>query len=154
MTLRLDYVAHAPAGMKALGGVHVYIAGCGLPKQLVDLVYLRASQINGCTYCIEMRTRELLAAGVSIEKLMLLSSWQETGSWFSVRERAALAWTEAVTLVATTHVPDSAFELARAEFAEKELADLTVAIGLINAYNRLAVSFRRGPGEPPIAKES
>lgn len=149
MTLRLDYVSRAPIGMKAFGGVHAYVAGCGLPKPLIDLVYLRASQINGCSYCLATHSHDLLAAGISADKLMLLSSWREAGGWFTPRERAALAWTEAVTLVASTRVPDDVFEAARAQFDEKELADLTIAIGLINAYNRIAISFRRGPVERP-----
>ncbi len=151
MTQRLDYQSRAPMGMKAFGGVHVYVAGCGLPKRLVDLVYLRASQINGCSYCIATHSHDLLEAGAPAEKLMLLSSWREAGGWFTPRERAALAWTEAVTSVSSTHVPDDAFETARAAFDEKELADLTIAIGLINAYNRIAISFRHGPAEPPDA---
>ena len=109
MPQRLDYQAHAQAGMKALGGVHHYIATCGLPKQLVDLAYLRASQINGCAYCIATHSHDLMAEGVEAEKLLLLSSWREAGAWFSPQERAALAWTEAVTLVSSTHVPDDVF---------------------------------------------
>jgi AhpD family alkylhydroperoxidase len=149
MSMRLDYEHYAPQGMKAFGGVHVYVAGSGLPKKLINLVYLRASQINGCTYCIATHSHDLLAEGETVDKLMLLSSWREAGAWFSPRERAALAWTEAVTLVSSTHVPDDVFEAARAEFDEKALSDLTIAIGLINAYNRIAISFRRGPGDPP-----
>jgi AhpD family alkylhydroperoxidase len=149
MPLRLDYQAKAPLDMKAFGGVHHYVAACGLPKPLVDLVYLRASQINGCAYCIATHSRDLLAAGVAVEKLMLLSSWHEAGGWFTPKERAALAWTEAVTLVSSTHVPDETFAMIRTQFEDKELADLTFAIGLISAYNRIAISFRHGPAEPP-----
>ena len=152
MTQRLDYQAHAQAGMKAFGGVHHYIATCGLPKPLVDLAYLRASQINGCTYCIATHSHDLMAEGVSAEKLLLLSSWREAGTWFSAQERAALAWTEAVTLVSSTHVPDDVFAIAREAFSEKQLADLTLAIGLINAYNRVAISFRHGPAEPATSQ--
>lgn len=148
MTQRLDYQSHAQAGMKAFGGVHHYVATCGLPKPLVDLVYLRASQINGCTYCIATHSHDLMGEGVAAEKLLLLSSWREAGTWFSDRERAALGWTEAVTLVASTHVPEDVFATAREVFSEKELADLTLAVGLINAYNRIAISFRHGPAEP------
>ncbi len=134
--------------MKAFGGVHHYIATSGLPKQLVDLAYLRASQINGCSYCIATHSHDLMTEGVSAEKLLLLSSWREAGIWFSAQERAALAWTEAVTLVSSTHVPDDVFAVAREAFSEKQLADLTLAVGLINAYNRIAISFRHGPAEP------
>lgn len=152
MTERLDYQAHAQAGMKALGGVHHYIATCGLPKPLVDLAYLRASQINGCAYCIATHSHDLMSEGVAAEKLLLLSSWREAGGWFSAQERAALAWTEAVTLVSSTHVPDDVFAVAREAFSEKQLADLTLAVGLINAYNRVAISFRHGPTEPATSQ--
>ena len=145
MTDRLDYPTLAAGGMKALGGVHVYIAGCGLPKTLVDLVYLRVSQINGCAYCIDSHAHDLLAAGFAVSKLMLVPAWHEAGAIFDDRERAALAWAESVTLIAKTHVPDEAFTAVRTQFSEKEVADLTIAIGLINAYNRIAVSFRREP---------
>lgn len=143
--MRFDYQHAAPAGMKALGGVYMYVAGCGLPKALVDLTYLRASQINGCAYCVDSHSHDLLAAGEPVAKLMLVSAWQEAGDTFNARERAALAWTEAVTLVSATHVPDSVFAEVSAHLSEKEIADLTIAIGLINAYNRIAISFRRGP---------
>lgn len=145
MTLRLDYQHIVASGMKAFGGIHMYVGGCGLPKELVDLVYLRASQINGCSYCVDTHSRDLLEAGVPVRKVMLVSAWHEAGTVFSDRERAALAWTEAVTLVAETHVPDAAFAAVRALFSEKEVADLTIAISLINSYNRIAISFRRGP---------
>jgi len=152
MPQRLDYQAHAQAGMKALGGVHHYIATCGLPKQLVDLAYLRASQINGCAYCIATHSHDLMSEGVEAAKLLLLSNWREAGAWFSPQERAALAWTEAVTLVSSTHVPDDVFAVARGVFNDKQLADLTIAIGLINAYNRIAISFRHGPAEPAFSQ--
>ena len=143
--MRLPYETLAPDGMKALGGVYGYIMRCGLEKSLVDLAYLRASQINGCAYCVDAHSRDLLNAGVSAEKLLLLPAWHEAGTTFSERERAALEWTEAVTLVATTRVPDAAFAAARSALSDKEIADLTIAIGLINAYNRIAISFRREP---------
>jgi AhpD family alkylhydroperoxidase len=145
--MRLDYLHLAPAGMKAFGGVYVYVSACGLPKELVDLVYLRASLINGCSYCIDSHSRDLLAAGVPARKLTLVSAWREAGATFTDRERAALAWTEAVTLVAETHVSDDVFAVVREQFSEKEIADLTIAISLINAYNRIAISFRRGPDD-------
>lgn len=145
MTMRLDYQGLAAGGMKALGGVYMFVAGCGLPKVLVDLVYLRVSQINGCAYCIDSHSRDLLAQGVPVSKLMLVPAWHEAGPIFDDRERVALAWAEAVTLIAETHVPDAAFAAVRTQFSEKEVADLTIAIGLINTYNRIAVSFRRGP---------
>ena len=144
MTLRVDYQHIAPAGMKALGGVYMYVSACGLPKELVDLVYLRASQINGCAYCVDSHSHDLLEAGVPMQKLLLVPTWREAGTIFSDREHAALAWCEAVTLVAKTHVADDAFSAVRAQFSEKEVTDLTIAISLINSYNRIAISFRRG----------
>lgn len=149
MSERLDYQSRSPEGLKALGTVYAYVTRCGLDKALVDLVYLRASQINGCTYCVDTHATDLLGAGVSAQKLLLLPSWREAALWFTAREQAALAWTEAVTQVATSHIPDDAFQTARTQFDEKELADLTIAIGLINIYNRIAIGFRRGPAAPP-----
>lgn len=145
MTQRLDYAKIAPAGVKALGGVYGYITQSGLPGTLVNLVYLRISQINGCAYCIDMHTRDLVKDGVAVEKLVLVQAWREAGGLFDTRERAALAWAETVTRVAETAVPDAEFEAASAVFSEKELADLTIAIGLMNTYNRLGIGFRVPP---------
>ena len=145
MTQRMNYAAIASEGMKAFGRVHGYIGQSGLPEELVNLVYLRVSQINGCAYCIDMHSRDLMKAGTPVERLLLVSAWEEADSVFSPRERAALSWAETVTRVSETHVPDDAFRMAAAEFSEKELADLTIAIGLMNAYNRLAISFRTPP---------
>jgi len=145
MSQRMNYAAAAPGGMKALGTVYNYLAQCGLPTALIEMVYLRISQINGCAYCIDMHSRDLLKAEVSIEKLVLIQSWDEGGALFSDRERAALKWAEVVTRVSDTHVPEEAYAEARASFSEKELADLTIAIGLMNAFNRLAISFRAVP---------
>lgn len=145
MTQRMNYAAAAPAGVKALGAVHGYVSRSGLPATLIDLLYLRVSQINGCAYCIDMHGRDLLKAGVPAEKLLLLSAWDEAGSLFSDQEKAALKWAEVVTRVSDTHVPDTAYAEARAAFTEKQLADLTIAVALIGAYNRLAISFRAMP---------
>jgi len=112
---------------------------------LIDLVYLRVSQINNCAYCLDMHPRDLLKKGVRIEKLMLVQAWAEAGTFFDERERAALAWAETVTRVAETGVPDEAYQAARAVFEERELVDLTIAIGLMNVYNRMAISFRNTP---------
>jgi AhpD family alkylhydroperoxidase len=142
---RLDYNQIAPGGVKALGGVYGYIMQCGLPAMLVDLVYLRVSQINNCAYCLDMHTRDLIKKGEKIEKLALVQASAEGGNVFDERERAALAWAETVTRVAQTGVPDEAYQAARAVFNEKELVDLTIAIGLMNAYNRMAISFRNPP---------
>src|SRR3954447_21430477 len=111
---------------KALGGVYAYVVQSGLPGDLVDLVYLRVSQINNCAYCLDMHTRDLLKRGVKLEKLALVQAWREGGALFSREERAALAWAETVTLVAETGVPDSAYEAAREVFDEKQLVDLTI----------------------------
>lgn len=143
--MRIDYTKTSPAGVKALGSVYGYITQSGLDPALVELTYLRISQINGCAYCLDMHTRDLTRRGVDVQKLALVQVWHEAGNLFSDREKAALAWAESVTRVADTHVPDDAFQAAAAVFEEKELADLTIAIGLMNTFNRLAISFRRAP---------
>ena len=145
MTKRLDYNQLAPNGVKALGGVYGYVMQSGLSAELVELVYLRVSQINNCAYCLDMHTRDLIKKGVKIEKLALVQAWAEAGNLFSERERAALAWAETVTRVSETGVPDEAFQAARTRFEEKELIDLTIAISLMNASNRMAISFRNTP---------
>jgi AhpD family alkylhydroperoxidase len=145
VTQRLNYTTIAPAGIKALGSVYGYIMQSGLPAALVDLVYLRVSQINNCAYCLDMHTRDLLKKGQKVEKLALVQAWAEGGNLFDECERAALAWAETVTRVAETGVPDEAYRAARVVFEERELVDLTIAIGLMNAYNRMAISFRNTP---------
>ena len=151
MTQRLDYEKLSAAGLRALGGVYMYIVNSGLPKALIDLVFLRASQINGCAYCIDMHARDLIKGGVAVEKVMLVQAWREAGELFTAKEKAALQWAEAVTLVSETHAPDEAFAAASAEFQPKEISDLTLAIGVINTYNRLSIGFRRLPGGEPAA---
>src|ERR1700710_1515198 len=145
MSKRIEYTKVSPVGYKAFGGIHVYLQNCGLPKQLVDLVYLRVSQINGCAYCIDMHSRDLLKLGVAVDKLVLVPVWRDAGGVFSTRERAAFAWAETVTRVAETGIPDTDYEAAAAGFSDKELADLTYAIGLMNAFNRLGIAFRSMP---------
>ena len=145
MSQRMDYNAASPAGMRALGAVHGYVRQSGLPSRLVDLVFLRVSQINGCAYCIDMHSRDLLKAGLPVEHLVLVAAWPDAGSIFDEQERAALAWADVVTRLGDQGVPDSAFEAAATVFSEKQLADLTIAIGLMNAYNRVAISFRATP---------
>ena len=145
MKRRLDYNQIAPTGIKALGGVYGYVTQSGLPAELIELAYLRVSQINNCAYCLDTHTRDLIKKGVKIEKLALVQAWAEAGHLFSERESAALAWAEAVTRVSETGVPDEAFQAARAVFEEKELVDLTIAISLMNAYNGLAIGFRNTP---------
>lgn len=145
MKQRLDFYKASPEAIKAMMGLEHRVSKSGLEKPLVDLVRLRASQINGCAYCIDMHSRELLKEGMKVEKLVLVPVWRELGALFDETERAALAWAETVTRVADTHVPDADFEAASARFDDKQLADLTIAIGLINAYNRLGISFRADP---------
>jgi AhpD family alkylhydroperoxidase len=145
MSNRIDYTKASPEVYKAFGGVYVSLQKSGLSQELIDLVYLRASQINGCAYCIDMHSRDLLKLGVTVDKLVLVPVWREAGAVFSTCERIALAWAETVTRVAETGVPDADYEAAAAEFSDKELADLTYAIGLMNAFNRLGISFRTPP---------
>ncbi len=145
MSNRIDYAKASPEGYKAFGGVYVAVHKSGLPKEFVDLVYLRVSQINGCAFCIDMHTRDLLKSGLAMDKLALLLVWRDAGDVFSRRERAALAWAETVTRVSDAGVPDEAYAAAAAEFGDKELADLTYAIGLMNAFNRFGIAFRSVP---------
>lgn len=145
MTQRLDYEHISPGGMKALGGVYMHVANSGLGKSLIDLVYLRVSLINGCAYCVDMHTRDLITGKMPISKIALVPVWRETGTLFSERERAALEWAETLTLVSQTHAPESIYRAVVQHFSEKEIVDLTIAIGLMNTYNRIAIGFGRGP---------
>ena len=145
MIKRIDYSRASPEGYRAFGAVYISVQKNGLSKELIDLVYLRVSQINGCAYCIDMHSRDLLNLGVAMSKIVLVPVWRDAGKLFSTRERMALAWAETVTRVAETGVPDAEYEAAAGEFSEKELADLTYAIGLMNAFNRFGISFRTTP---------
>lgn len=145
MQTRLKYIDLAPDGYRAMSGLEHYVRSSGIELSLLELVKLRSSQINGCAYCIDMHTRDARDRGESEQRLYALSVWHET-PFFTDRERAALAWTEAVTQVSETHVPDEVYEQARKHFGEKELVDLTFAIVAINGWNRLAISFRTVPG--------
>src|SRR3982074_490310 len=127
MTQRIDYQKLSTPGLRALGGVYTYIVNSGLPKALIDLVFLRASQINGCAYCIDMHSRDLLKGGIAVEKMMLVSAWREAGDIFTDKEKAALQWAEAITLISETHAPDEAFAAVSAQFQPKEISDLTLA---------------------------
>jgi AhpD family alkylhydroperoxidase len=152
MTQRLAYETVMPDGARSLGGVYLYLSRSGLSKSLLDLVYLRASLINGCAYCIDSHSSDLRKDGMAIEKIALVPVWREAEGLFDKREQAALAWTEVVTRIADTHAPEADYQAAREVFSEKELADLTLAIGLINVYNRLAISFRKTPQSLLAAK--
>ena len=145
MEARMDYRKASPQGSKAMSELHAHVHRCGLEPALLELIKLRASQVNGCAHCIDMHTKELRAAGESEQRLYLLNAWEES-PFYSARERAALAWTEAVTLVADGHVPDEVYAQARAQFSEQELADLTLAVIAINGANRLNIAFRTVPG--------
>ena len=145
MKTRIEYSKAAPGVVQAMSALERYVAESGLEPSLVDLVKLRASLINGCAYCIDMHTKDARARGESEQRLYALSAWRET-PFYTERERAALAWTEAVTLVSESHVPDAVYEEARQQFGEKELTDLTLAVIAINGWNRLAISFRTEPG--------
>lgn len=145
MQSRMDYSKVAPEAVKGMWELESYVRHSGLEPRLLELVRLRASQINGCAFCVDMHTKDARAAGETEQRLYAVSVWEET-PFFSERERAALAWTEAVTKVSDTHVPDGVYELARQHFSERELIDLTMAIIAINGWNRLAISFRKVPG--------
>ncbi len=152
MQARMDFRKASPQGAKALGELHTFVKRCGLDHTLLELVKLRASQINGCAHCIDMHTKELRAAGESEQRLYLLDAWEES-PFYSDRERAALAWTEAVTLITQGHVPDEMYEKARAQFSEEELANLTLAVVAINGANRLNIAFRTVPGSYRVARQ-
>lgn len=140
----------SPEGVKAIGGLHHFVTtGTSLPSRLTHLVFLRVSQINGCAHCIDIHTRDLIAEGMSVDKVVLVPVWREAAYLFSDQEKAALAWSEEVTHVSETHVSDAAYAAALAEFGEKDLVDLTLTIAAMNAINRMGVSFRMKPRARP-----
>ncbi len=141
----MNYGKAAPGAMKAMNALENYLENCDIERPLYELVKLRASQINGCAYCVDMHTKDARAAGETEQRLYMLSVWRET-PFYSERERAALAWTEALTLIADSHVPDAIYDEVRPHFSDKELADLTLIIVTINGWNRFAISFRDEPG--------
>ena len=141
MKARMNFYQAAPDTIKALVAVENEIAASGLEQSLIELVKTRASQINGCAYCINMHTEDARKHGETEQRLHLLNAWRES-PLYSERERAALAWTEALTLVSETHAPDADYEAVRAEFTDGELVNLTTLIGTINAWNRIAIGFR------------
>lgn len=151
MSVRIDIAAVAPGALAAMARVERYVHDSGLEPTVVKLVKVRASQLNGCAYCVDMHTKEARAGGETEQRLYALPVWRET-PFFSPRERAALTWTEAVTEIGRTGVPDAAYEEARAHFSETELVDLTMAIVAINGWNRLAVSFRKEPGSYQVPR--
>lgn len=141
MAQRLNAMTVAPEGVAALVAIEKYLQKCGLDPKLMALIETRVSQINGCAYCLHMHTEEALRLGDDKVRLFLLDAWHES-NLYSARERAALAWAEALTNIAATHAPDHVYNEARSQFSEKELADLSIAIAMINAWNRLAIGSR------------
>jgi AhpD family alkylhydroperoxidase len=154
MEARIDLAKHGAAAYRAMAALERSVRELGLETSLLELVRLRASQINGCAFCIDMHTKDARAAGETEQRLYTLSVWHET-PFFSDRERAALEWTENVTRVGDTHVPDDVYDRARKQFSETELVNLTLAIVAINGWNRIAISFRMPPGNyEPKAKSA
>lgn len=151
MEPRIDYLKVARGVYGAMLGLENYLRQCGIEQSLIDLVKLRASQINGCAYCIDMHWKDLRSNGEQEKRLYGLDAWEES-PYYTDRERAALAWTEAVTKIREGHVPDEVYEGARRQFTEKELADLTLAVAAINAWNRLSIAARTVPGTYQPAK--
>jgi AhpD family alkylhydroperoxidase len=145
MQERLNYVKAAPDGYRAMAALNRYVEECDLEPLLLELVKMRASQINGCAYCLDMHSKDARALGESEQRLYALNAWRET-PFYSQRERAALLWTEELTLVSQAHVPDAVYEEVRQHFSEEELVNLTLAIVTINGWNRLAIGFRSQPG--------
>ncbi len=145
MEQRFNYFKAAPDAYKAMSGLEAYLHGCGLEAGLLHLIKLRASQINGCAFCLDMHSKDLRAAGETEQRLYTLHAWREC-PWYTDRERAPLAWTEALTLITQGHVPDAVYEEVRKQFNEKELTDLSIAITTINAWNRLSIAARTTPG--------
>jgi AhpD family alkylhydroperoxidase len=150
--MRLAYYQVAPDALKALSATRPYLESSGIEPRLRALVELRVSQINGCAYCVDIHSREARRAGEGLQRLDCLPVWRET-PFFDDRERAALAWAESVTLVPQTDVPDGVYEEVRKHFSERDLVDLTLVVTVMNAWNRMAISFRQGPVARPERKE-
>lgn len=151
MESRFNPYASSPDAYKAMRGLEEYLHGCGLEESLLHLVKLRASQINGCAYCLDMHWKDLRAIGEDEQRLYSLDAWREC-PWYTDRERAALAWTEALTLITNGHVSEGVYEEVRPHFTNKELTDLTLAVTTINAWNRISIASRTPPGTYKPAK--
>lgn len=145
MPSRIDFAKVATGALEAMLGLEKYLQCCALETSLLDLIKMRASQINGCAYCLDMHSKDARAAGESEQRLYLLSAWPEAPV-YSDRERAALAWTETLTFIAKDHAPDEVYDLVLQHFNDRELVDLSLAIVTINAWNRLAIGFRSEVG--------
>lgn len=148
-----EYAKAAPGAARAMYGLGTYLEGCGLEPSLMELVKMRASQINGCAYCMDMHSKDARAKGESEQRLYVLPGWREA-PFYNERERAALEWTEAVTLISQNHIDDELFNRVRKVFSPKEMMDLTLALVTINAWNRFAISFRADVGsyQPKASK--
>ncbi|MDF2478131.1 Carboxymuconolactone decarboxylase family protein [compost metagenome] len=145
MKQRINFFAKGQNAMKAMFGLGAYLGKCTIEQELLHLIYFRVSQINGCAYCLDMHSKDLLAAGENPQRLFLLDAWREA-PLYSARESAALEWAEAVTKITNGDVPDEVYAIANQEFSEEELIDLTLAVTTINAYNRFNISFRTEAG--------
>ena len=153
MEPRIDYRRHGQEALKSLLELEKYIANSGLDHKLIHLLKMRASQINGCAYCIDMHSIDARAGGETEQRLYELDAWRET-PFYTDRERAALAWTEAITNVAQTHVPDDVYEEVKKQFNEKEIVDLTLVASVINTWNRIAIATRAVPGRYKAATKA
>ena len=145
MEQRINFIEKGQAAMKSMYGLGVYLAKCSIDKSLLNLVYFRVSQINGCAYCLDMHSKDLRVKGETEQRLYMLDAWREA-PLYTEEERAALAWAEAVTNLTEGHVPDEVYEQARKQFSEEELIDLTLAVITINSYNRINIAFRTKAG--------
>ena len=153
MQPRIDYSKFATEAQKSMFGLEKYLATCGLDHKLLHLLKLRASQINGCAFCIDMHSKDARTLGETEQRLYALDAWRET-PFYTGKERAAFAWIEAVTLVSETHVPDDLYEEVKSHFTEKEIVDLTILAATINMWNRLAIATRAVPGAYQPARSS
>jgi AhpD family alkylhydroperoxidase len=145
MEPRIDYTKYAHEAQKSLYALEKYILTSGLDHHLIHLLKMRASQINGCAYCIDMHSKDARALGETEQRLYALDAWRET-PFYTDKERAALAWTEAITMVSESHVPDEVFAEVKKHFSEKEIVDVTLVAGMINLWNRIAIPMRAVPG--------
>ena len=151
MKPRIEYAQVAPGAVEAMRALETYVRTCGIDPKLLELIKIRASQINGCAYCLDMHTKDARTQGETEQRIYALNAWRET-PFFTEKERAALAWTESVTQVSTSQVPNEVYEIVRQYFDEKEIVNITTAIVAINGWNRFAVSFRSVPGAYQSAK--
>ncbi len=153
MEPRIAFTKFAPEGVRALYALERHVRSSSLGETLIELVKMRASQINGCAFCLDMHSKDARAHGETEQRLYALNAWRET-PFYTPRERAALAWTESLTLVSQTHVPDEVYEEVRKEFSEAEIVDLTYAVVAINGWNRIAIATRAVPGEYQAAAKT